>query len=82
MFRSAAERYGTGALAVILSGMGRDGVDGLESVHEAGGTVYAQDEASCAVFGMPKAAIEAGVVDFILPLEAISRHIADAVASS
>jgi two-component system, chemotaxis family, protein-glutamate methylesterase/glutaminase len=82
MFQSAAERFGAGALAVILSGMGRDGVDGLEFVHGAGGTVYAQDEASCAVFGMPKAAIEAGVVDFILPLDAISRHIADAVASS
>jgi two-component system chemotaxis response regulator CheB len=82
MFRSAAERFGTGALAVILSGMGRDGVDGLEYIHHAGGTVYAQDEASCAVFGMPKAAIEAGIVDFILPLDAISRHIAEAVASS
>jgi two-component system chemotaxis response regulator CheB len=82
MFRSAAERFGAGAFAVILSGMGRDGVDGLEFVHRAGGTVCAQDEASCAVFGMPKAAIDAGVVDFILPLDAISRHIADAVASS
>ncbi len=82
MFQSTAERFGARTLAVILSGMGRDGVTGLESVHEAGGTVYAQDEASCAVFGMPKAAIEAGVVDFILPLDAISRHIADAVASS
>jgi two-component system, chemotaxis family, protein-glutamate methylesterase/glutaminase len=82
MFRSAAERFGAGALAVILSGMGRDGVDGLEYVHDAGGTIYAQDEATCAVFGMPKAAIEAGVVDYILPLDAIARHIADAVASS
>jgi two-component system, chemotaxis family, protein-glutamate methylesterase/glutaminase len=82
MFRSAAERFGAGALAVILSGMGRDGVDGLEHIRHAGGIVCAQDEASCAVFGMPKAAIDAGVVDFILPLDAISRHIADAVASS
>ncbi len=82
MFSSAAERYGAGAFAVILSGMGRDGVDGLEFVHRAGGTVCAQDEASCAVFGMPKAAIDAGVVDHILPLDAISRHIADAVAST
>jgi two-component system, chemotaxis family, protein-glutamate methylesterase/glutaminase len=82
MFRSAAERFGAGAFAVILSGMGRDGVEGLEYVHRAGGTVCAQDEASCAVFGMPKAAIEAGVVDFVLPLDAISRRIADAVAST
>ena len=82
MFRSAAERFGAGTFAVILSGMGRDGVDGLEFVHRAGGTVCAQDEASSAVFGMPKAAIDAGIVDFILPLDAISRHIADAVVST
>lgn len=80
MFRSAAERFGAGTFAVILSGMGRDGVDGLEHVHRVGGTVCAQDEASSAVFGMPKAAIEAGVVDVILPLNSISRRIADAVA--
>jgi two-component system chemotaxis response regulator CheB len=51
-------------------------------VHSAGGVVCAQDEASCAVFGMPRAAIEAGVVDLILPLAAIPRRIADAVAAS
>jgi two-component system chemotaxis response regulator CheB len=82
MFRSAAERFGAGAYAVILSGMGRDGVDGLEFIHRAGGTICAQDEASCAVFGMPKAAIDAGIVDVVLPLESIPRHIADAVAPS
>jgi two-component system, chemotaxis family, protein-glutamate methylesterase/glutaminase len=82
MFRSAAERFGAGAFAVILSGMGRDGVDGLEFIHRLGGTVCAQDEASSAVFGMPKAAIDAGIVDLILPLNEISRHIADAVASA
>lgn len=81
MFRSVAERYGAGATAVILSGMGRDGVEGLREIHRAGGLVCAQDEASCTVFGMPKAAIEAGVVDFILPLNEISRRIADAVAT-
>jgi two-component system, chemotaxis family, protein-glutamate methylesterase/glutaminase len=81
MFRSAAERFGAGAFAVILSGMGRDGVEGLEWIHRAGGTVCAQDEATCAVFGMPKAAIEAGIVDVILPLNSISRRIADAVAT-
>jgi len=82
MFRSAAERFGAGAFAVILSGMGRDGVDGLEFIHRLGGTVCAQDEASSAVFGMPKAAIDAGIVDLILPLNEISRHIANAVAST
>jgi two-component system chemotaxis response regulator CheB len=60
--------------------MGRDGVDGLRDVRLAGGTVCAQDEASCAVFGMPKAAIDAGLVDFILPLDAIARHVVRAAA--
>jgi two-component system, chemotaxis family, protein-glutamate methylesterase/glutaminase len=82
MFRSVAERYAASAFAVILTGMGRDGVDGLEAVHRAGGVVCAQDEASSAVFGMPRAAIEAGVVDLILPLHAIPRRIADAVTAS
>lgn len=81
MFRSAAERFGSRTLAVILTGMGRDGVDGLAEVRRAGGSVCAQDEASCAVFGMPKAAIDAGLVDFILAPDAISRHIAEAVAT-
>jgi two-component system chemotaxis response regulator CheB len=80
MFRSVAERFGSATCAIILTGMGRDGVDGLDAVRRAGGTVYAQDEASCAVFGMPKAAIDAGVVDLILPLDAIARHIARAAA--
>ena len=81
MFRSVAERFGPGTLAVILTGMGRDGVDGLADVRRAGGSICAQDEASCAVFGMPKAAIDAGLADFILSPLDISRHIADAVAS-
>lgn len=80
MFRSVAERFGSATCAVILTGMGRDGVDGLDAVRRSGGAVYAQDEASSAVFGMPKAAIDAGVVDLILPLEAIARHIARAAA--
>ena len=81
MFRSAAECFGAGTLAVILTGMGRDGVGGLAEVRRAGGIVYAQDEPTSAVFGMPKAAIDAGLVDFILPLSAIARHITEAVSS-
>jgi two-component system, chemotaxis family, protein-glutamate methylesterase/glutaminase len=82
MFRSVAERFAARTYAVILTGMGRDGVDGLTDVRRAGGTIYAQDEASCAVFGMPKAAIDAGVVDLVLPLEAIPNHLAEAVAAT
>jgi two-component system chemotaxis response regulator CheB len=80
MFRSAAGCFGGATCAVILTGMGRDGVDGLADVRRAGGTVYAQDQATCAVFGMPKAAVDAGVVDRILPLDAMARQIARAVA--
>jgi two-component system chemotaxis response regulator CheB len=66
LFESVAEAYGESVVAVVLTGMGEDGADGLEMLHEAGGTIFAQNEASCAVFGMPKEAIDRGVVDQIL----------------
>jgi two-component system chemotaxis response regulator CheB len=55
--------------------MGRDGVAGLRAVHESGGTIIAQDRETCAVFGMPKAAIEDGFVDRVLPLGEIAREL-------
>ncbi|HET9954380.1 MAG TPA: chemotaxis-specific protein-glutamate methyltransferase CheB [Polyangiaceae bacterium] len=75
LFRSAAQVHGTGLFALILTGMGRDGVDGLREVHARGGYVVAQDRESSVVFGMPGAAIEAGVVDDIVPLPAIADHL-------
>ena len=62
--------------AVVLTGMGRDGVAGLPLVREFGGTVIAQDRETSTVFGMPKVAIENGFVDRILPLGAIARELA------
>jgi two-component system chemotaxis response regulator CheB len=62
---------------VILTGMGDDGAEGLLAVREAGGFTVAQDEASCAVFGMPRAAIEAGAVDQVLPLDRIGAALAE-----
>jgi two-component system chemotaxis response regulator CheB len=53
--------------------MGRDGAEGMRELKEAGGTTLAQDEATSAVFGMPRAAIELGAVDRILPLDEIPR---------
>ncbi|HSF10823.1 MAG TPA: chemotaxis protein CheB, partial [Nitrospirales bacterium] len=59
------------AIGVILTGMGKDGAAGMLEMHRAGAYNFAQDEASCVVFGMPKEAIKAGGVDKILPLHDI-----------
>ena len=63
--------FNAGLLAVIMTGMGKDGLEGLKKVKQKGGIVIAQDEESCVVYGMPRAAIEEGVADAILPLEKI-----------
>jgi two-component system chemotaxis response regulator CheB len=66
-------------MGVILTGMGSDGALGLRLLKRHGCFVIAQDEASCVVYGMPKAAVDAGVVDAVLPLDAIAGRIAAAV---
>lgn len=73
LFASAAAAYGRSACGVLLTGMGRDGAEALGRIRAAGGVTLAQDEATCAVFGMPRAALELGAVDRVLPLEAIAR---------
>lgn len=75
LFQSVAAAYGPAAAALILTGMGEDGLEGLRAVHRAGGRVIAQDEASSVVFGMPAAAIRAGLADRVLPLERIAREV-------
>lgn len=72
LFHSVAKAYGPAALALILTGMGRDGVGGLEAIYKAHGRVIAQDEKSSVVFGMPGAAIEAGFAHEVLPLNRIA----------
>ncbi|HWJ59670.1 MAG TPA: chemotaxis-specific protein-glutamate methyltransferase CheB [Sphingomicrobium sp.] len=76
MFASVGAVYGPAALAVVLTGMGRDGVEGSERLVAAGGSVIAQDETSSAVWGMPRAVLEAGLVSAVLPLDKIARRIA------
>jgi two-component system chemotaxis response regulator CheB len=75
LFESAARALGARALAVILTGMGRDGVEGLRLVKASGGRVLAQDEASSVVFGMPAAAIEAGLADEVIALEDLAGRL-------
>jgi two-component system chemotaxis response regulator CheB len=75
LFRSVAKAYGPGALAVILTGMGQDGLRGCESIREAGGQILAQDEASSVVWGMPRYVAQAGLADRVLPLSQIGDEI-------
>jgi two-component system chemotaxis response regulator CheB len=75
LFRSAASVYGSGVLAVVLTGMGSDGVLGCRIVREQGGSVLAQDQASSTVWGMPGAVANAGLAQRILPLNAIAPEI-------
>lgn len=79
LFASAARIYGPRACGVLLTGMGRDGAQGLRRMKEAGAFTVAQDEATSAVFGMPRVAVELGAVDRLLPLEEIGPAIAEAV---
>ncbi len=68
LFRSVAQAAGRDATGVLLTGMGSDGAAGLAEILEAGAETIAQDEASCVVYGMPRAAIERGAAGRILPL--------------
>ncbi len=75
LFESASREFGQTHLAVILTGMGTDGVDGLRSVRQTEGAVIAQDEASSVVYGMPKATIEAGLANAVIPLDEIGPEL-------
>ena len=79
--QAAARCFGGGAVGVLLTGMGRDGADGMASIAAAGGITLAQDEASCVVYGMPKAAVALGAAQHILPLEQIAPAL-EALANS
>ena len=75
MMVSVAETYGTKAVGVILTGMGHDGAKGMKAIKRLQGRTIAEDQSTSVVFGMPKAAIEAGVVDTILPLPQVAEGI-------
>ena len=75
LFTSAAEVWGSWNLALILTGMGTDGTAGAAEVVKAGGSVIAQDEATSVVWGMPGAAVSAGVCSAVLPLDQIAAKV-------
>jgi two-component system chemotaxis response regulator CheB len=75
LFRSAAQAFGSSVLAVVLTGMGQDGLRGCEQIREAGGHVLVQDEASSVVWGMPGAVAQAGLAEKILPLNQLAAEI-------
>lgn len=75
LLNSVIDVYGGNVLGVIMTGMGRDGSEGLKKIHAKGGYILAQDEATCVVYGMPKAVVEEGIANEILPLDAIATAI-------
>lgn len=79
MFQSVAKVYGHRIVGVILTGMGHDGAKGIKVIKEQRGYTIAEDQSTAVVFGMPKAAIELGVVDKVAPLQAIAAEIVKAV---
>ena len=75
LFRSVADVYGPNVLAVILTGMGGDGLKGCHKIREAGGQILVQDEASSVVWGMPGYVANAGLADKVLPIDAMAEEI-------
>lgn len=79
---SAAGIYGQGTIGVLLTGMGQDGAKGMEAIKNAGGRTIAEDPSTCLIFGMPKAAIEMGCVDRIVPLQEIPQAILESISNA
>lgn len=75
LFRTAAQAWGGGVLAVVLTGMGQDGLKGARAIREAGGRVLAQDPKSSTVWGMPGAVVEAGLAEHMLPPAELAAEI-------
>lgn len=82
MFRSIADAYGTGVLAIVLTGMGSDGREGARSIAKSGGHIVVQDEASSVVWGMPGAVAHAGLASAILPVADIAKLVVQLVSRS
>jgi two-component system chemotaxis response regulator CheB len=81
LFHSAARIHGSGALALVLTGMGSDGLDGARAIHKCGGTILAQDENTSAVWGMPGRVVEAGIAGGIMSIPEMAREVNSRVSS-
>lgn len=81
LFRSAARVCGAGALGVVMTGLGADGLAGSREILRVGGQVYAQDEATSAAWGMPGAVVKAGLAERVLPLDELASAVAFRVAA-
>lgn len=79
LMASVAKIYGKSVLGVLLTGMGSDGVEGMRAIRQAGGRTFAESAESCVIYGMPKAAVEAGVVQRTIPLSRMADEIVTAV---
>jgi two-component system chemotaxis response regulator CheB len=82
LFKSVAEEYGTQAIALLMTGMGSDGAEGLGLIKQSGGRTVAQDKDSCAIFGMPRVAIEKGYAEKVVPLADLASYLISAVGKS
>lgn len=82
LFRSAAVHGGKNVIGVMLTGMGKDGAIGMLEMRQAGAYNFAQDEATCVVFGMPREAIAVGAVDEIVPIQDMAKRVLQRLASS
>lgn len=81
-FQSLAQNWNRKGIAVLLTGMGRDGAEGLSALHSKGWHTIAQNQASCVVYGMPKAAVQLGAAQEILPLDAIASTLIKSLATT
>ena len=78
LFLSLAAVFGPRAIGVVLTGMGRDGLEGARAIKAQGGSVFAEAEASCVVYGMPRALAEAGLADRLIPIGEMAEAIREA----
>jgi two-component system, chemotaxis family, protein-glutamate methylesterase/glutaminase len=82
LFRSVAAVYGAGVMACVLTGMGRDGVNGAEMIKAVGGRIVVQDEPSSVVWGMPGAIVSAGLASDVVPLDRMAETLRGALTGS